>query len=138
MKGFTTELLRQSEAGKKPENAHIFTHEEKQPGKSKYGNTKVVFDGITFDSKKEATRYQTLKMLERIGEIQGLKLQVPFVLVEKRPGVRAMKYVADFVYIKNGLQVVEDVKSSFTRKLRTYLDKKKLMSEIHQIEIFET
>jgi len=135
MKGFTTELLRQSVAGQKPENAHIFTQEEKQPGKSKYGNKKTQWEGIWFDSKKECTRYQTLKMLERIGDIQDLQRQVPFVLVEKQPGMRAMKYVADFVYLKNGVRIVEDAKG---KKTQTYIDKKKLMKTVHGIEILET
>ena len=33
----------------------------------KYGNTKITVDGIQFDSKREAARYQELKLLERYG-----------------------------------------------------------------------
>lgn len=32
---------------------------------NKYRNNKVTYDGIIFDSKKEAKRYAELKMLER-------------------------------------------------------------------------
>lgn len=138
MKGFTIDHLRESEAGKRPDNQHLFGKPEQVEKKSKYGNKKVVFDGVTFASKKECNRYQTLKMLERAGEIQDLQLQVPFVLVEKQPGMRALKYLADFTYLKNGKLIVEDVKSSFTRKLRTYMDKKKLMKSVHGIDILET
>ncbi|MDD3747626.1 MAG: DUF1064 domain-containing protein, partial [Anaerostipes sp.] len=42
---------------------------------SKYGARKTVIDGITFDSKREAKRYQELKLLEQAGEISYLELQ---------------------------------------------------------------
>lgn len=135
MKGFTLDHLRESEAGKRPDNQHLFGKPEQLEKKSKYGNKKVVFDGVTFASKKECNRYQTLKMLERAGEIQDLQLQVPFVLVEKQPGMRAMKYVADFVYTKDGRRIVEDAKG---KKTQTYIDKKKLMKSVHGIDILET
>ena len=135
MKGFTIDHLRESEAGKRPDNQHLFGKPEQLEKKSKYGNKKVVFDNIQFDSKRECNRYQTLKMLERAGEIQDLQLQVPFVLVEKQPGMRAMKYVADFVYTKNGRRIVEDAKG---KKTQTYIDKKKLMKSVHGIDILET
>ena len=32
---------------------------------AKYSNKKVVYDGITFDSQKEAYRYYELKLLQR-------------------------------------------------------------------------
>ena len=50
----------------------------------KYRNEKVIVDGISFDSKKEAARYRELKMLERSGAISGLKMQVPFELIPKQ------------------------------------------------------
>jgi len=34
---------------------------------NKYGAKKTVVDNITFDSKKEAARYQELKLLEKAG-----------------------------------------------------------------------
>ena len=42
--------------------------------KSKYSNKKVLIDGITFDSKKEAKRYTELKILESAGEIINLEV----------------------------------------------------------------
>lgn len=35
----------------------------------KYNNKKVTVDGIVFDSKREASRYSELIMLQRAGEI---------------------------------------------------------------------
>lgn len=40
--------------------------------KSKYHAKKVEVNGITFDSKKEAKRYEELKLLERCGAIKDL------------------------------------------------------------------
>lgn len=36
---------------------------EQKPKKSKYGNRKVVRDGIKFDSEREAARFSELKVL---------------------------------------------------------------------------
>ena len=87
-------------------------------------------DGITFDSKKEATRYSELKLLQRAGEIFDLQRQVPFTLIPKqvRDGKtieRPCVYKADFVYKdKDGTEIVEDVKGVCTKEYRI---KKKLM-----------
>ena len=104
---------------------------------SKYKNKKVVVDGIKFDSQKEARRYQELKLLERSGAISVLRLQHPIILFEKSKYGRAIKYVADFTYIKDGKLVVEDVKSAFTRKNPVYRLKKRIVAEKYDIEIQE-
>lgn len=53
-----------------------------KPKKSKYGNRKVVCDGIKFDSEREAERFGELKVLRAMGKIRDLRLQVNFTLVE--------------------------------------------------------
>ena len=80
--------------------------------KSKYNNRKTMIDGITFDSNKEARRYTVLRSLQQDGYIEDLKLQVPFELIPKQDGERAVKYIADFVYydIEKQMHIVEDVK----------------------------
>lgn len=111
--------------------------------KSKYKNKKVELGGLTFDSKKEARRYNELKLLERGGYISCLELQKAFVLAdsvkfENEPRAKpAIRYVADFVYIENGKMVVEDVKSSATKSLPVYRLKKHLMKSVHGIDIKE-
>ena len=50
-------------------------------GKSKYGSRKTIVDGISFDSKKEASRYRELLLLERAGKIGNLRRQVKYVLI---------------------------------------------------------
>ena len=100
----------------------------------KYKNVKTTIDGITFDSKKESARYAELKLLARSGLIQNLRLQVPFELIPKQDGERAVKYIADFVYTENGETVVEDVKGVRTDVYRL---KKKLMLKVHGLRIKE-
>ena len=95
---------------------------------------KVELDGKKFDSRKEANRYCELKILQRAGKISDLKLQVPFVLIDKSDKGRAIRYIADFVYIEQGHTVVEDVKGV---KTDVYKLKKRLMAERYGIEIVE-
>lgn len=110
---------------------------------SKYNNRKVELDGFTFDSQKEARRYSELKILVRVGEISELELQKSFVLAESvkfnnEPRAKpAIRYVADFSYMENGVMIVEDVKSKTTKSLPAYRLKKHLMKSIHGIEIQE-
>ena len=84
----------------------------------KYGNQKTTIDGITFDSKLEAERYQQLRLLEKAGEISALKLQVEFQILhgykdaETGEKNRSRYYVGDFVYVdeRTNRLVVEDTK----------------------------
>ena len=109
---------------------------------NKYHNKKTVIDGIKFDSEKEGNYYLKLKMLEKVGKIRDLKLQVPFVLLETFKvddrTYRKTKYVADFTYLddKDKLHVI-DVKSEATRKDKTYQLKKKLLAWKYGLEIEE-
>lgn len=114
---------------------------EKQKRGQKYGNTKVLDNGIKFDSKAEHKRYLYLRMLELAGEIKDLRMQVAFELIPamaKPSGgkERPTNYLADFVYHdgKSGAQVVEDVKGAVTPEFRL---KRKLMLFRHGIEVKE-
>ena len=96
---------------------------------SKFGNKKVVVDGIQFDSKREARRYLDLRAMEIAGQIQNLQLQVKYTLIpsQKIDGKvveREVSYVADFVYEQNGKTVVEDSKGHRTKE---YILKRKMM-----------
>ena len=110
---------------------------------SKYKAKKVELDGHTFDSKKEAKRYTELKQMEERGEIDRLLLQVPFELLppqQTKTGAnyRAVKYIADFMYFKDGQRVVEDVKGY--RKGQAYQIfqiKKKMLKWFFDIEVVE-
>lgn len=107
--------------------------------KSKYKNKKTIVDGITFDSMAEAKRYSELKTYENSGAISKLELQKVFHLAEscvingrKKP---PLKYKADFVYMQNGKQVVEDKKGFLTQ---VYKMKRHLMKSVLGLDIFET
>ena len=106
---------------------------------NKYGNRKVIHDGIEFDSVKEAHRYCELKLMQRAGVISDLQLQVPFELIptqriDGKLAEKAVNYVADFVYQQNGAQVVEDTKGVRTKE---YIVKRKMMLWVHGIRIRE-
>lgn len=104
--------------------------------KNKFGAHKTVLDGVKFDSKKEAKRYIQLKQMEHAGLIADLKLQVPFVLINKSKYGREIKYLADFTYVEDGEMVVEDVKSDAT-VTPLYRLKKRLVAERYGIVIRE-
>lgn len=108
--------------------------------KGKYHNKKVVVDGKTFDSQKEADRFQELSMLLKAGEITDLRCQVPFVLIPQqrfngKVVERSCRYIADFTYYRDGKLHVEDTKGFRTPD---YVIKRKLMLYIHGIRIEET
>ena len=52
-----------------------------QAKKQKYHAQKIVIDGIDFPSKKEARRWMELLLLQKAGEIEGLRRQVRFELI---------------------------------------------------------
>ena len=81
--------------------------------------------GITFDSMAEMNRYLELKQLETSGVIAGLELQPKFLLIPKtEKGGRAVYYIADFKYTKDGKIIYEDVKGV---QAEVYKLKKKLL-----------
>lgn len=106
---------------------------------NKYGNKKTIVNGIKFDSKHEADIYTRLKMAEKCGAIQSLRLQVPFELQGKYTingrKVQSIKYIADFVFInEEGVTEVWDAKGV---KTDVYKLKKKLFEYKYGIEIKE-
>jgi hypothetical protein len=102
---------------------------------TKYNAVKTVVDGITFDSKREATRYQELKLLQRSGVIMALELQPVFQLFVKT-GKSVGKYKADFKYFDLARKqwIVEDSKGFRTPVYRL---KKKIVEEVYKIRISE-
>ena len=96
--------------------------------KSKYNNKKTTIDGIKFDSKGEARRYEELKLLERAGAISELELQPKFELQPtfRKNGKthRAITYTADFKYIDDkGKTIIEDFKGF---ENQVFINKKKM------------
>lgn len=120
--------------------------------KNKYGAKKVVIDGITFDSTVEGCRYAQLKELEKTGIITNLQRQVLYEIIPvmykyevkhlkkkdkiiKKVDHRATYYKADFVYEKDGCEIVEDVKGSEKMITPDFKIKRKLMKYVHGIDV---
>jgi len=98
---------------------------------TKYRAIRTMVDGIYFDSKREANRYSELKIMEKAGIINSLKLQPEFKCVVN--GKKVCTYKADFEYLmvddigpqgQIGYYIVEDVKGF---KTPVYRLKKKLV-----------
>lgn len=120
--------------------------------KNKYNAHSVEYDGIQFDSQKEALRYKELGFLQTDGIITDLRRQVKYVLIPAqrepatvgaRGGVKQGKllekecsYIADFVYtvVETGETVIEDTKGFRTKD---YVIKRKLMLFVYGIRIKE-
>ncbi len=125
---------------------HLSNQELKKLGidvsqsENKYKAEKRNIDGKTYDSHKEAHRHCELVLLQKAGIITELQEQVVFELIPNQYDEsgklleRACKYKADFVYIQNGITVVEDTKGTRTKD---YAIKRKLMLYIHGIRINE-
>lgn len=95
----------------------------------RYNHKTVIIGDIKFDSQKEYERYIFLKKAENEGLISDLRMQVKFELIPKvtedyivhlktkdkvmtRTLQLPITWTADFVYMKDGEEVVEDVKAS--------------------------
>lgn len=93
----------------------------------------------TFDSIREAKRYDELVLMLKAGQIEELRLQQSFTLQDgyvtaNGEVVRPIVYKADFVYRKDGERIVEDVKGVRTEE---YKLKRKLMLERFGISVEE-
>tara|TARA_R110000851_G_C12898834_1_gene547940 strand:+ start:382 stop:747 length:366 start_codon:yes stop_codon:yes gene_type:complete len=97
--------------------------------RNKYNNKKREYKGIKFDSIKELRRYKVLELLVLAKEIEALEVQPVFIIMEafKFEGVNYPKvsYRSDFRYTKNGITIIEDVKSKITAKEPLYRAKMK-------------
>jgi len=141
MTKFTFKDLQKSKCA--PLNEHIIASIPEQiKKKDKYNTQRVEVIGIDDKiyklSKKEAKRYYQLKQLLDIGVISKLRQQVKYALLSHEKITRkngGLSYIADFVYIRDGVEIVEDCKGFRTKE---YKRKKLLMKEIHSIIILET
>ena len=94
-------------------------------------------DGITFDSRREATRYADLKILQRAGVIGKIELQPSFQVAIN--GSLFCRYTADFSYYckETDRVVIEDVKSTGTARDAAYRLRKKAAELAYRIKITE-
>lgn len=123
---------------------------EDEQKQNKYRAKKVegcLADGTphTFDSIKEADRYNELALMQSAGQISDLEIQKKFLLIPSQKmsdgsTLRGIDYICDFAYIQNGEQRIEDVKgykNPASAAYRVFQIKKKLMKWIHKIEVHE-
>ena len=108
---------------------------------NKYRSQTAEVHGIKFQSKKEARRYQELMILLKNGDIKDLKLQYeitiqPSFKTPEGETVRAIRYKADFVYMKKHklanktdgwFREIEDTKGFRTKE---YKIKKKMLADM--------
>ena len=66
---------------------------------SKYHNKKVTVDGITFDSQREAARWQELRLMERAGK----------TVYEDSKGMKTKEYLLKrkLLYWRHGIEITE-------------------------------
>ena len=93
---------------------------------------KVTYKGIEFDSRDEMNRYIELCDMQGKGLISNLRRQYSFELIPRQSKMvvkhlktknkmvekfleNAAIYTCDFMYMENGVYVVEDTKSWFSR-----------------------
>ena len=95
----------------------------------KYNAKPVNIDGWHFPSTKEGRYYQELKLRVKAGEVLCFLRQVPIHL----PG--GVKMVVDFLeFHTDGSCHFVDVKG---KRMRSYIDKKKMVEALYPIEIEE-
>lgn len=129
--GIITGLRRQVEFELIPAQYEYY-HVEKKEHRYEVGSGDLV---AYFDTKAEAVNYcrangYAQKMIRRHDyKVRELHSHI----IEK-----AADYTADFVYKRDGKEVVEDVKSEATRKEADYVLRRKLMLWVHKIRILET
>ena len=114
--------------------------------RNKFRNHKVEWIGkwrgqrvlLHFDSKKELERGIYLIYLEKSGGIRDLEFQKRFVLLPSFRDERQVTYRSDAFYydIKLNSWVVEDTKSPATKKLQSYIIKRKLVKYQNKDFIF--
>ena len=86
--------------------------------RTKYHSQKTEVNGIAFDSKLEARRYQQLLFLEKAGEITDLHLQHElqifqgFINPETGEKKKSSFYIGDFFYVdtRDHKIIIEDTK----------------------------
>lgn len=104
----------------------------------KYRNKPQTIDGIRFDSKHEARRWQELLILQSTGRITGLERQVKYELAPKikllgdartRPAIRM---IIDFRYWEGDQMILEDAKGDVDPVWRI---KQHLLKTVHGLDV---
>ena len=107
---------------------------------NKYRAKKTEYNGVLYDSKKEAYRARQLDLLFKAGKISRLERQVKFCLQEgfvnnQGKKIRPIDYIADFVYYdeEKKLMVAEDSKGF---RPKEYILKRKMFEYKYKDYLF--
>ncbi len=106
---------------------------------SKFNSVKSVIDGHTFDSKKEAEFYGSLKIKKNAGLIKDFKIQVQYDIVVNN--IHIAYYYLDFQIENNdgSFEYIDikgkDKKSNKFIKTSVFALKKRLVEAIYHIKI---
>lgn len=108
-------LKQQQERPAKHHNHHVYVFSDGFVSNDKGDAVKHGNIVDHFDSEKEYLRWGQLRLLEKAGRISDLKKQVPLLVHEEFIDAQGKKhratfYNADFTYVENGTEIVEDVK----------------------------
>lgn len=105
---------------------------EKASGKVPH--QRIVANGIEFDSKAEHDRYLELLLMERAGLIHDLECHPSYEVLPKqetpkgKQNFRPVVYTPDFRYkTAEGKEIVEEIKSEYTRQEKDYVIRRKLL-----------
>ena len=87
-------------------------------GGNKYRNIKTTYNGVLYDSKKEANRAQELDLLVKAQKIKDLQRQISIPLMVNN--IKVASYKPDFIYfdIEQNKVIIEDVKGMITAVFR--------------------
>lgn len=100
----------------------------------KIPHQRIKVGDIEFDSMAEHDRYLELLVLQRSGQISNLECHPSYEILpaqqtpEGKRNFRPVVYTPDFRYKRaDGSEVVEEVKSEYTRKEKDYIIRRKLI-----------
>jgi hypothetical protein len=102
---------------------------------NKYNAKKTIYNGITFDSKKEAEFAMYLDSEQQAGRIHGYNRQVPFEAIIN--GKKCFKYILDFEVL-NKDDTISHIDIKGMRKGQAYAMfriKKKIIDALFNINI---
>ena len=115
-----------------PPMKQISSYGEENSGKVPH--TKIKIGDEVFDSVAEHDRYLELLVMQKTGQIKELECHPKYEILPKQvtpPGKQNFKpviYTPDFRYkTADGREVVEEVKSEYTRKEKDYVIRRKLI-----------
>lgn len=110
--------------------------------RNKYGNKKIIINGVTYDSKAEYKYINDLELKQKAGYISNLKTKPRYILLESFKDnqgntIRQISYKPEAYYIENGQEIVLEVKSKPTITEAYTIRKKLFLKRYPHIKFIE-